>query len=305
MIVDKRVRLWYILAESRWRLTAAVVWPSIVYLTWLALPPQIPIPVTVPALLGTVLSILMGFRTNSAYDRWWEARKVWGAIVNDSRSWARQVFTFVGAPADAPTQGAALEDLRRDLIYRQAAWNFALSHSLRKEDPLSDISLFLSEEERASLRDSKNVPAALLDTQGARLREMRARGDIDSIALLEMDQMLTRLCDSMGMCERIKNTVFPRTYAYLVKVAMAVFVILLPMSFVDVLGWMMIPVCFAVGGVFLSIENVAHHLQDPFENEETDTPMTALARTIEINLRQSLGETELPEPIQPVGGVLM
>jgi len=145
----------------------------------------------------------------------------------------------------------------------------------------------------------------MLQTQANRLRDALQLGYLDTFRFLPAESTLTRMCDHMGMCERIKNTVFPTHYGFLVTRIIWLFFLLLPSGLVASLGWITVPVAFGIAVVFWLIEAMSGAIQDPFENASTDTPMLALSRTIEINLRQQLGETELPEQIQPVDGVLM
>jgi putative membrane protein len=261
------------------------------------------IPVAIPAMLGTALSILLAFRTNSAYDRWWEARKIWGAIVNDSRTFARQVISLFVLPKGADR--GEMTAMQREMVYRQIAWNYVLARTLRGLDPFADVESTLPAEEIDTLRAQDNPPNAILQTQADRLREALRVGYVDAFRFLPIEGTLTRLCDDMGMCERIKNTVFPAHYSFLVTRIIWLFFLLLPSGLVESLGWITVPVAFATAVVFWLIEAMSGVMQDPFENAVNDTPMLALSRTIEINLRQQLGETQLPEKIQPVDGVLM
>ena len=256
------------------------------------------IPIAIPALLGTAISILLGFRTNSAYDRWWEARKIWGAIVNDSRTLARQVLTFLEVSDDAASP-------QREMIYRQIAWCHALRHSLRGEEPFADLEGLLSEDEIEALRPLDNRPNAILHTQTVRLAEAHRRGLVDRLLLLPIEGTLKRFSDHMGQCERIKTTVFPTQYSNFLHWIIWLFFLLLPASLAPHLGWLALPVAFVVSLGFLVIESIGRAMENPFEQAATDTPMTAICRTIEINLRQQLGETEVPEKLEPVNGVLM
>ena len=261
------------------------------------------IPVAIPAMLGTALSILLAFRTNAAYDRLWEARKIWGAIVNNSRTFTRQVISLFVLPEGADRR--EMTAMQREMIYRQIAWNYVLAHTLRSLDPFADVETMLPAEEIDALRTQDNPPNAILQTQAGRLREALRVGYVDTFRFLPIEGTLTRLCDDMGMCERIKNTVFPAHYGFLVTRIIWLFVLLLPSGLVASLGWITVPVAFSTALVFWLIEAMSGAMQDPFENAASDTPMLALSRTIEINLRQQLGETQLPEKIQPEDGVLM
>ena len=300
MITTPRVGTLRILRKRLPHIAAAIVWAALVTFFFRRGNYWIDAPVAIPAMLGTALSILLGFRTASAYDRWWEARKIWGAIVNDSRTFARQVLMFLFREDGEPSA-----ELHTELVYRQIAWNYALSRSLRGQDPLVGADQLLLPEEIAALRPQDNVPNALLQTQGDRLQAVHRQGLLDRFFLVSIEDTLKRLTDHMGMCERIKNTVFPGHYSFFVSKTLVVFYFLLPSGLVPYLGWLTIPVALVIYVLFMMIEEASVYLQDPFENRGTDTPMKAISRTIEINLRQQLGETVLPGKIQPVDGVLM
>ncbi len=261
------------------------------------------ISVAIPTMLGTALSILLAFRTNSTYDRWWEARKIWGTIVNDSRTFARQILSLFDLPEGI--QGSVMANTQRELVYRQIGWCYTLNRSLRGEDPFPGLDGLLPKEEIEALRGQDNRPNAILQTQANRVQDAYRKGFLNVMFRLLIENTLTRLCDSMGQCERIKTTVFPVQYSFLVSLMVWLFFLLLPPGLVQHLGWITVPVSFLVGFVFLMIDLVGRYLQDPFENTPTDTPMKAICRTIEINLRQQLEETQLPEKIQPTDGVLM
>ena len=292
------------LLKHAWREALVVAIYSVLVVLWYESGgTRIAIPTAVPAILGTALSILMAFRTNSAYGRWWEARKIWGAIVNSSRTFARQVLTMIESPEHDRKEGVS--SLQRELVYRQIAWNYALSRSLRRQDPLEDLQSLLPADELARLAQQDNVPNALLQTQAERLRDARRDKRLTEILSSRLDATLAHLTDDMGMCERIKNTVFPTTYEFLVSRLVWLFVLLVSPGLVASLGWVTVPVAFMLGLVFVLIHTLGCLLQDPFENRVSDTPMTTLCRTIERNLRQQLDETALPEKLEPVGGVLM
>jgi putative membrane protein len=303
MIVRTTVRRTEVLISAWRRVLFTVLYAAAFVFLYKQGYAAVAIPVAVPAMLGTALSILLGFRTNSAYDRWWEARKIWGAIVNDSRTFTRQVLSLIVVPVG--TEKSVVASLQKELVYRQIAWNHALNRSLRRQDPFPEIEPLLPPNEVEALRGQDNRPNALLQTQALRIQDAHRMGCLDRIYYLPLDDTLTRLCDSMGRCERIKSTVFPAHYSFFVARMVWLFFLLLPAGLVDHLGWVTVPVSFFVGAIFWLMEAVGRDLQDPFEDRATDTPMTAICRTIEINLRQQLGETELPEKIQPVDGVLM
>ncbi len=257
-------------------------------------------PIAIVAILGTVIGLLLAFRTNSSYDRWWEARTIWGAIVNDSRTLVRQLFEF---SRDRTTDLPHDEALRR-MAYRQIAWCYALSRSLREQDPTQDMNALIAEPELVQYHSSHNVPNSILLAQGKDLRMKYDANQLELFQFIELEKTLTRLTNSMGGCERIKNTVFPTSYTRLVNGLIYVFVLFLPFGLLEVPAIGLIATSLILSFGFLLINHVSIFLQDPFSNRPSDTPMLTLSRTIEINIRQMLDEDELPQPMQPIGGVL-
>ncbi|MGI9473910.1 MAG: bestrophin family protein [Rubripirellula sp.] len=255
-------------------------------------------PVPVVAVLGTVIGLILAFRTNSCYGRWWEARTLWGAIVNDSRSWTRQLIEFT-SNVDLKTDAT----LRR-MSHRQIAWCYALSRSLRTQDPTQDLAGILSIEEISQCKMTHHVPNDLLLRQAKELRSLYDMGHLELFQFVELEKTLTRLTDSMGGCERIKNTNFPSSYSRLVNTLIYLFVIFLPFGLVGVPAFGLITTSVSFAMAFLMIDRVSIFLQDPFSSRPSDTPMLSLSRTIEINIREMLGETELPEKMKPINGVL-
>ena len=253
---------------------------------------RISIPLAVPGILGTVISLLLGFRSNQAYDRWWEARHIWGAIVNDSRTLTRQVLCFT----EVDFEGDGVQHMRERFIKRQMAWSHSLSRHLRGLNALQGLEKYISRREVDFLANYTNVPAALLELHSRDLNKALEMGWINQFQQVELDRTLSRLCDSMGKCERIKNTVFPVTYSQYIHFSLLLFIGLLPFGVIQYFGIMEVPVVVAISSCFLLIEKMAIHLQDPFENKPTDTPMTSIANTIERDLRQMLKDQELPEP---------
>ncbi len=255
-------------------------------------------PVTLVAVLGTVIGLVLAFRTNSGYARWWEARTIWGAIVNDSRTWARQLSEFV---ADTDAENA---DVHR-MVHRQIAWCYALTRSLRGQDPLQDLSELLPDSEIETYAGNRHVPNELLHRQAKELKQLHHASRLELFQWIELERTLTRLTNSMGGCERIKNTPFPMSYSRIVDACIFLFAFFLPFSLVNVPAPTLIATSLSLTLSFLLIERVAIYLENPFDNHATDTPMLALSRVIEINLRQMLDEGELPPRLEPVQGVLM
>ncbi|NGM67060.1 bestrophin [Sphingobacterium sp. SGR-19] len=246
-------------------------------------------PLGVPAFLGTAISVLLSFKMSQSYERWWEARKIWGAIVNDSRSLVIQLQSYMDS---------AYEDVIRDVAYKQIAWCYALGDSLRGLNPLGR-QLNLTAAEQDTLRHHKNVPLAITQMQATRIKEIADKQSVPEFYRVQLDQTLVRLVDSMGRAERINTTVFPVTYRFFLHAAIYLFLITLSIAIQDVHAIFEIPLLVLIAAVFFLAEKTAYNLQDPFRNRPSDTPVTAIARNIEINIKQLLKETEIPEPLKP------
>lgn len=252
---------------------------------------RISIPIAVPALLGTVISLLLAFRSNQAYDRWWEARILWGAIVNDSRTLARQMLYFI----DDPYYSAEIQIFKERFIKRQIAWCYGLSQSLRHTNPTLGLDRLMREEELEFIRKYKNVPMSILELHARDIQRATKEGWINTYQQVELDKTLTNLCDRMGGSERIKNTIFPVTYSTYINMTINLFIVMLPFGLIEFFGYFEIPIVIAISASFLLIEKMAIHLQDPFENKPTDTPTTAISRTIERDLCQMLNDNNFAE----------
>ena len=262
---------------------------------------EIHVPLGLITIPGTVIALLLGFRTNSAYDRWWEARIIWGAIVNDSRSWVRQLMTFI----HFENKKSIEFQLIRDMSLRHVAWNYSLTRHLRKQNPTQNLKGLISEEEIEKLKGKSNIPNALLFIQSQKLQNAHKNKLIDAYQFVQLDSTLSRLTDSMGKCERIKNTVFPSSYSLLVDILIYLWILFLPFALVDMIGYILIPTTISLAFSFLVIDRIAVYMQDPFENMPSDTPMLSLSRTIEINIKQELNIENIPEPMKPESGALM
>ncbi|MDE1175993.1 MAG: bestrophin family ion channel [Edaphobacter sp.] len=265
------------------------------YLQWAAFE-QIPL-----SLFGSVIGVILAFRNTSSYARWWEARTLWGSIVNNSRSWGRLVTTTMRT---GPQNNAGFAEQQNKLVYLQIAWVHALRQHLRKLDPLADITNVLPENEIAALKGQNNVPAAIQQKQSLLLRESLDNGWIDMAQWHAMNQSLDDLVDAQGGAERIKNTPMPRQYDYLPQLCAQMFCFLLPLTMVSSLGWFTPLGSTLVGFIFLTLDKIGRDLEDPFDNTIHDIPLTSITRIIEINLRQMLGEKDVPQPTQPVDDIL-
>ena len=255
------------------------------------------------AFYGVAIGIVVSFWNSSAYARWWEARTLWGAIVNKSRTLARQVLTTMSPKATAIEQ-AEVAVVQRQLVLYQVAYVHALRQQLRGLDPLGPVTHLLPDESSAELAREKNLALTLQRRMSAMLVAACERGWLDQWEWQAIDDSMADLMDAQGGVERIKNTPMPKQFNHFLRLFVHIYCLMLPVGLVETMGWFTPLGSTLVGFMFLALEKIGNDLEDPFENTIFDVPMTAIATTIEINLRQLLGETELPPPEQPVRGVL-
>lgn len=304
--------------------------PTIAYAvlgcTWIAIP-WVPV-----ALIGTAGAFIAGFKNTQTYNRMWEARQIWGSIVNSSRTWGILVKDFVRS--DDPAQEKALH---QELIYRHIAWLTALRFQLREsrawenvktkrynitykkmypiaewESNLADeLVPFLSAEDREYILQKKNRATHLVSLQSSRLRRLQEAGHLSALNYVEMENLLKELYDHQGRSERIKNFPYPRQFASINIYFIRLLVTILPLGMLNEFAklgeygiWFNIPFSILVGWVFMALEQVGESTENPFEGGANDVPITSITRTIEIDLREMLEETALPPTIQPVNDIL-
>jgi putative membrane protein len=289
MLLEKRLPLSYIIKNIQMDMLYVILLGVVVhYLTTYFAPVLPDMPLTVPAFLGTAISILLSFKMSQSYDRWWEARKIWGAIVNDSRSFVIQLQSFIGADQ---------ERLIKKIAFRQIGWCYTLGQSLRGKDPLSLSESYFTDEDLMEIKKHNNKSLAILQLNAYNFTELRTENKIDILSHIQLDNTLTRLCDSMGKAERIKGTVFPTTYRFYLTCSIYLFVIILSVALKNVSIYFEMPLLIVVSMVFFLLEKSATYLQDPFNENPTSTSVTSIARNIEINIKQMLHENEIPKPL--------
>ncbi|UAK26181.1 bestrophin family protein [Sphingomonas nostoxanthinifaciens] len=295
MIVGREPRVRQTL-HTAWRLLAMLfVWDVAVTLFCYFSPFAAPaLPLT---LFGTVLAAFLGFRTNSAYQRWWEGRTLWGAMINASRSLARAVGAFL--PDDHPSALA----IRRIVVLRQIAYVHSLRHQLRRHDPAPDIERLIGADAAVAPLARTNPANGLLDGTGRLIGDARADGLIDSIQQAQIERVLVDIANAQGGMERLKNTPLPAQYRSLPAFFTRLFCLLLPIGLVQTLEWAT-PIGSSVAGfMFLAGLSIGDDLVDPFSDTVHDVPLEAMCRTIEIDLLQSIGD-DAPPPLRPIDGVL-
>lgn len=278
------------------------------------------------ALVGTAVAFVTGFKNNAAYGRLWEARQIWGGIINTSRTWAMQV-------RDLPTA-----DVSRVLIERHLAWLTALRFQLRESrtwegvrrnvadiefqtfykvaewetDVVTALTPLLSADDLALVRDSRNRAVTLLSLQSKALKALADAGQLTDLRFVELQRSLAALTDCQGRCERIKNFPYPRQFATLNLIFVWLFITLLPFGLVTEfkrLGtfgvWLAVPLTVIIAWVFHTMDKIGEASENPFEGSANDVPISAMSRGIEIDLRDMLGESDLPAPLTPTNNILM
>ncbi|HWK08027.1 MAG TPA: bestrophin family ion channel [Puia sp.] len=297
MLLEKKIPARYLLQAIRIELPIIVLLSlTINYIAWHFKHLLPDMPLGIPAFLGTAISVLLSFRLNQSYDRWWEARKVWGAIVNISRSLVLQLQGLVKDDSDPAI---------KKIAFLQIAWCYSLGQSLRGLDPLENTQPYLTNTERGAVKNHANKPLAILQLNAAAIKELRNREQLNPYSHVQLDNTLIRLSDAMGAAERINNTIFPSTYRKLLHVVIYLFVVTLSIALKEVGTVFAIPLLILISGCFFLLEKTASQLKDPFRNQPSDTSVTAITRTIEINILQLLGEAEIPAPITPESFYIM
>lgn len=295
---------------------------------WIALP------WTVVALLGTATAFIVGFKNTQTYSRTWEARQIWGSILNSSRAWGIMCRDY-------------MDDVKasKELIYRHFAWLTALRYQMReskawesthkiynkeymayysipeKESTLElELAKYIPAEAVLQIMATKNKAVQLLGLQSKAIKELYDQGVIDNFRFLEMHKLISTLYDHQGKSERIKNFPYPRQFATVSSMFVKLFCIMLPFSMLkdfDKLNeniggimqgqmvWLVIPFSMLISWVYTSLEQVGESTENPFEGSANDVPISQMSRTIEIDMREMLGETDLPPALQPKNNIIL
>ncbi|MFK7781039.1 bestrophin family protein [Psychroserpens sp.] len=316
--------------------------------------------------LGTAVAFIVSFKNNASYDRLWEARKIWGGIVNASRTWTIMVKDFINNDhTKTKLSKEELFQVHRELVHRHVAWLTALRYQLRgdkpwemhlkakrsnqefresqyriceEETPLDDaIKSYISETEFNEVFAKGNKASQFLGVQSRRLKELMQEGLIEDFRHMEMANMLKEFYTLQGKSERIKNFPYPRQFATLNYLFVWIFIILLPFGImegfesigehilVDLANhkshtstlhhiqefiahhfvWFSIPFSTMLAWVFHTMEAIGENTENPFEGGPNDVPITNMSRGIEIDIRQLIDDTDIPEPYKWTNDIIM
>jgi len=343
MLSTRRIRPYFALRFALPAITISAIWASVVFSLYALVQLEfLRIPFQPLSTIGIAVAFYVGFKNNASYDRFWEGRKIWGGVVNTSRSWGTAVMSYVRPGDDSPEAHA----LRQELVYRHLAWINAVRLQLRKKSRFFDkpargtrlrlerhaehmrndwdteISPFLSAEEHAEMKQKLNSATHLVTRQGTRLAAAKEAEHVNLFHQIALMGLLTEMYTLQGKAERIKNTPFPRQYAEYSRIFTRVFVVLVPFGLLDVFAdhigaavstadefIYIVPFISAaalISWVFMTMEAIGDASEDPFERSMGDVPMNALCRTIERDLRQMLNEPEdsLPPGETPIDSIL-
>jgi ion channel-forming bestrophin family protein len=318
MIVSRNLRFSHIVFYAWKPMLYFIALSLVVYLLHIEFDMHLlTVPFSAVATLSTALAIYLGFKNNNAYDRWWEARKIWGMLVNYSRAFARQILTL--PEAESPRD--ELHAWQRRVLYRHIAFVHALRVFLRRKNPYNgngdtdepiedentynDLHSFISQEEFELVTTKRNPPNYLNKLQGDDLRLAHERGWLSDFRFMQLDDTLVEFNNHQGASERIKNTPLPRPYSFYSRLFVLVHGTLVPFAFIEDLGWANIPLSLVINFVFFALDQVGEKIEDPFENRMFDTPLTAISITIEENVKELLGDPSLPHKPKPVQGVVL
>jgi len=292
------------------------------------------------ALIGTAEAFYVGFKNNQAYDRLWEARKIWGGIVNSSRSFTSMLYAF-------DTEKGNINDLderRKKIVYRHIAWLYTFREQLLIPTEWEHISLkkhfgtinqkrhrlikagfpdygrtsifqhkYLSEEEFSAHNDYKNFATYLNSIQAKDINDLKNSNVISDFNQTQLQNCLNEFYNYQGQAERIKKFPSPRQFASTGFIFNVIFTILLPLGLVNEFAklgdwgiWTSIPFCIIIGWIYIVMELVGDYSENPFSGLMFDIPMLSICRTIEIDLLQIIGENEdLPDAISSKNGVII
>lgn len=331
MYIKRKYGFWMTFNWSRTPFILGALYSAFVTAYHLYINSHIELPWQPLSIMGVAVAFYLGFKNNSSYDRTWEARKIWGSIVNNSRTFGAALAAFVQAPGK-PNEIPEV----REIIYRHIAWLTALRYQLRLSKEwehtqnrvnglyspavseeyfntlCGELKPYLNDDEVNGYTSKSNIATQILKKQSVRLQELRNQNYYDDFRHMRLHDLMRSFYEDQVKSERIKNFPFPRQYASVATWLNLVFSALLPFgvlsSFSGLDGnwlWSTVPISALTIWVFFLMEKIGDYSENPFEGTYNDIPITNIARTIEIDMREMIDDTDIPKPIQPVDGFLM
>jgi ion channel-forming bestrophin family protein len=328
MYVKKNYGFLLTLAWSIKPMVAGALYATAIVLLSLFIKAKFSVDILMPwqpiSLLGISVAFYLGFKNNASYERLWEARKIWGGIVNSSRSFGIGVLSFLSGDKNAQKQ----------LIYRHIAWMTATRYQLRsprewehidernkkvqgypaceEENPeklFTDLLYYIDPAEVDFIKSKSNKATQLIKTQSQLIENYKTEGKLSEFQHIHLHQLLDKLYEEQGKSERIKNFPFPRQYASAALWNTSIFAAILPFGLIDIFNeqtrysiWLTIPVSAIVTWVFFLMEKIGDYSENPFEGGYNDVPITTISRAIEIDLREMMDDQNIPKPIPAVDG---
>jgi len=248
-------------------------------------------------LVGVSLAIFLGFRNTVSYERYWEARKLWGQLLNVSRSLGRQALSATQWPPEGPEA--------RSFVLALAAFAHALKHQLRGSNPAAELRELLPAPWQARVLAARYRPVAILLLLGRQIGEARREGHISETMALVMESNLNLLADVVGGCERIANTPIPLPYAVLLHRTVYGFCMVLPFGLASTIGWLTPLFAVFISYTFIALDAIAEEIEEPFGSDPNDLPLNMLTLGIKSSLLEMLGDPLPPEPPAPKDYVLL
>lgn len=328
MYVKRYYSFWMTVRWSKYSLIYGILYSFVIIVLYEVTSIPFSLPWQPISVIGVAVAFFLGFKNNSSYDRTWEARKIWGAIVNESRSFATGILSL-------PNKDMSFDDKRR-LIKRHLAWLLALKHVMRTEKswehnlPVNklvfipgfikeyhegiyfEIEKYLSEEELTKLKAFSNLPSQILKIQSLEISDLKEKGFISDYKQVWLHQMIANLYTHQGKSERIKNFPFPRQYASTGLWITYIFCALIPFGLLDIFEqsralhyWLTIPFSAIIIWIFFLVDRIGDYSENPFEGGYNDVPISSVARAIEIDLLEMLDEKDIPKPYETENGFLM
>ncbi len=328
MYIKRKYGFWMTFYWSKWPFIYGLLYSCLILAISHVLSINFSLPWQPISVIGIAVAFYLGFKNNSSYDRTWEARKIWGSIVNNSRTFAAATVSFV--------KGEEQQTIQKELIYRHIAWLTALRHQLRLsrewehtenrirglfsptvcEDYYNkldhDLSRYLPEEEIRFYKTKSNIATQILGRQSQRLQQLRDTGYFEDFRHMEFHQLITSFYADQGKSERIKNFPFPRQYASAAQWLTLVFCVFLPFGMIDIfnkinfeLSWVCAIASAIIIWIFFLMEKIGDYSENPFEGTYNDVPITSIAIGIEIDLREMINDENIPEPLPAQNGFLL